>query len=264
MRQCVFCTNPANSREHIWANWLRNYVPHTQINHVETRIDLDARGGETIAETRVSGDPRSRKLKVVCSACNNGWMSQVQDRAKPHLVRLISGEKFDLPRQARAALSRWAALFTTVQEYIHVDLVSVSQKERECLRTRSTAPANWVVWLGRFVDPDGHSRSSRNAIPVVTREEFVARRGHFEHFKYNGQSSTFLVGPILFHTISTPRRLRFTFPSEVERKLLRIWPTNDQKMPWPTDTLSEDDYSTLTDEMRKRVEERHPWLAKRR
>jgi hypothetical protein len=177
MRQCLFCSNVANSREHIWAKWLRVYVPHTQINHVETRHDLDISGEEKITASKVSGDPRSRKLKIVCSTCNNGWMSQIQDRAKPHLVALIAGDACELPRQAKSALSRWVALFVTVQEHIHEDLVSVSPNDRIWIRDRSTAPPSWLIWMGRFVDPDGHSRSSRNAIPMVSKEEFFAQRG---------------------------------------------------------------------------------------
>lgn len=264
MRQCLFCLNPANSKEHVWANWLRAYVPRTQINHIETLVELDVTGEEQVTPIRKSGDPRSRKLKIVCTTCNNGWMSQVQDKAKPYLVRLIAGEKCELPRQARSALARWAALFVTVQEQIHPDLASISAEDREWIRTRPTAPHNWSVWMGRFIDPDGHSRSSRNAIPVVAKEELYRQRGLFGQVAYNAQTSTFLVGPVLFHAISGPTRLRFTFPQTVDEKLHRLWPTNGRGISWPTSLLSEADYSTITDEMRRRIDERHPWLVGRR
>lgn len=157
MQQCLFCPNPANSREHIWADWLRAYVPRTQVNHIEARIDVTDAGDERLTKKHVSGDPRSRKLKVVCKSCNNNWMSQVQERAKPYLVPLIEGRTCELPRQARTALSRWAALFSTVQEQMYADLVSVSGAEREWIKSRSTAPKNWLIWLGRFADPKGLS-----------------------------------------------------------------------------------------------------------
>jgi hypothetical protein len=38
------------------------------------------------------GDPRSRRLQIVCGPCNNGWMSDLQTAAKPTLVPLITGK----------------------------------------------------------------------------------------------------------------------------------------------------------------------------
>ncbi len=254
MQQCLFCPNPANSREHIWADWLRAYVPRTQLNHLEARIDVSDEGKEKHATKHVSGDPRSRKLKVVCNACNNNWMSQVQNRAKPHLVPLIEGREYKLPRQGRSALSRWAALFSTVQEQIHTDLASVSAEDRAWIKERSTAPNNWLIWIGRFVDPAGHSRSSRTSVPVVSQEEFARRHSRAGPLRYNGQASTFLVGNLLFHTLSAPRRLRFSFPSAIGQKLHRIWPTNGNGIKWPPQVLTEEDYRAITEEVRKRAE----------
>ncbi len=254
MQQCLFCPNPANSREHIWADWLRAYVPRTQINHLEARIDVSDEGKEQHTTKHVSGDPRSRRLKVVCNACNNNWMSQVQNRAKPHLVPLIEGQEYELPRQGRSALSRWAALFSTVQEQIHVDLASVSAEDRAWIQGRSTAPNNWLIWIGRFADPSGHSRSSRTSFPVVPQEEFERRHSRAGPLRYNAQASTFLVGNLLFHNLSAPWRLRFSFPSAIERKLHRLWPTNGKGIKWPPEVLEEQDYFAITEEVRKRAE----------
>jgi hypothetical protein len=39
------------------------------------------------------GDARSQKLKVVCKACNSGWMSELQDRTKPVLLPLLTRQR---------------------------------------------------------------------------------------------------------------------------------------------------------------------------
>jgi hypothetical protein len=131
---CIFCPNPANSREHIWADWLKDYVPRTQINHGQARTWIHEDGRQDRVVQHRSGDPRSRKLKIVCTACNNNWMSRIQERAKPILIPLIRGDACTLDAEAQRVLSGWAALLVMIDEYTHRDWVSVSAADRAWLK----------------------------------------------------------------------------------------------------------------------------------
>jgi hypothetical protein len=52
----------------------------------------------------------SFKLKRVCEACNNGWMSHLEGNAKPIIVELIKGRRAlaTLGEEERQILARWA------------------------------------------------------------------------------------------------------------------------------------------------------------
>jgi len=51
----------------------------------------------------------SFKAGRVCAGCNNGWMSQLENAAKPILIALIEGTRSfpDLDRDERFAIARW-------------------------------------------------------------------------------------------------------------------------------------------------------------
>lgn len=254
-RTCIFCPNLANSAEHIWADWLKRYVPRTQKNHGEARTWIHEDGRLERSVKHRSGDPRSRKLRIVCKACNNNWMSRIQERAKPILIPLIRGEACQLDAEQQRIVAGWAALLVIIDQYTHRDWVSVPALERAWLKRSALAPPNWLVWAGRFSAPDGESRMSRAVLPVVSSEEFARLAGREGPRVFNGQTSTFLVGQLLIHTLSTPRRLRFTLDPPLELKLRLICPPR-RSIEWPPGELDEQEYAGLTNSVRKRIWER--------
>ena len=79
--RCIFC---GVTQEHMWANWLRSYIPRELTRHATSVEKVHPRNTEQNIQTR-TGDPHSRRIKCVCRACNNGWMSRLQENAKPFL-----------------------------------------------------------------------------------------------------------------------------------------------------------------------------------
>ena len=82
---CIFCPRTNLSREHVWADWLKQYIPKNASYH----SSLSATAHPTYTEfkrRKISGDIQSRKLRIVGELCNNEWMSQLQDRAKPYML----------------------------------------------------------------------------------------------------------------------------------------------------------------------------------
>lgn len=59
----------------------------------------------------------SRKAKVVCRACNNGWMSRWEDAAKPLVERLVEGGgAVRLSADDASRLARWGMLKSLMME----------------------------------------------------------------------------------------------------------------------------------------------------
>jgi hypothetical protein len=80
-RKCIFWDGPKHctklSGEHIWADWLKKYIPKDMVNHTSAQIRKYADREEQTVKTH-GGDLRSRKMRVVCEDCNTGWMSTIQ------------------------------------------------------------------------------------------------------------------------------------------------------------------------------------------
>ena len=86
-KKCAFCTRPAESREHIFSEWMLDMIP------VGERFTFNERNPKTGEYFRYGGRKVNLKAKAVCTPCNNGWMSDMEnDVAKPAMARLLFNE----------------------------------------------------------------------------------------------------------------------------------------------------------------------------
>lgn len=87
---CIFCGGRPLTREHIWADWFRAYLPRPLPFYHSGRIVLSEDNTQTHKSEKISGDPKCRKMRIVCNRCNNEWMSDLQNATKPILIPLLS------------------------------------------------------------------------------------------------------------------------------------------------------------------------------
>jgi hypothetical protein len=109
-RVCVGCTvaltNDNVSREDIVPRWLAMEVHQPGLRLKQYRHNEDTRQDEL----RRSHDLGGFAIKNVCQGCNNGWMSDLETRAKPILLGLINMKTslLQLPVDQRLVVSAWA------------------------------------------------------------------------------------------------------------------------------------------------------------
>ena len=84
------------TKEDFIPKWLRKRVPKLFdfTAHLVTMswFDLEGRVVEDIAEAgklHRPGAAHEQSLKVVCGRCNNTWMSEIVEDAKPYILELI-------------------------------------------------------------------------------------------------------------------------------------------------------------------------------
>jgi hypothetical protein len=133
-RVCIFCGRPGLTKEHMWADWLRNYIPRERQEHRVGSTNISLAQHEDSVQDRIerrSGDPHSRRIRCVCRECNNGWMSQLQEAAKPFLVPMLTGQKVALYESGKTTLASWAAMFVMVAEQVDQTKVAISAVERQ-------------------------------------------------------------------------------------------------------------------------------------
>lgn len=147
MRQCLFCDSSANSKEDAWPRWLTRRFAGVG----EQPIEAEIRG--------VALPPRSSRrpalsVRRVCRRCNNGWMSALENRAKPILEPLLDGQPTVLDLAARTSIAVWATKIAMVLEGVEADEMRMySQSERVQLKTLSVIPRGTSVWIARALHP---------------------------------------------------------------------------------------------------------------
>ena len=155
--RCIFCGSGRLTKEHILPRWLQGVLPKkfAGLSHSVTRLPYPDGSvlplHSSYRPTR-QGDPLVRTLRVVCRTCNNGWMSKLQNIAKPSLLPLILNADWSgLTIGDLKSIASWVAMTCAVNEYADPPTVSIPQEDRTYLMARLEPPSErWTIWMGRF------------------------------------------------------------------------------------------------------------------
>ncbi|MFC3671445.1 hypothetical protein [Novosphingobium pokkalii] len=193
---CIFCGSSEKlSREHIWADWLRNYLPRTEARATHYVAGSNTGGNIMRGKLNRPGDLHAQRLQVVCKQCNNVWMGNLQELAKPHIIALLS-DWVTLSVEASAVLAAWATMFTMVNEFADPDTAKISQQQRNYFMQNRATPPGWTVWIGRVDLQAKHPAiANHHGATIVFQDKLGINR------KVNFQSTGFSVGNILFQTL---------------------------------------------------------------
>ncbi len=205
-RSCLFCSNKANSKEHVWPQWIIDRLrPQLPIRHVI---------GDTTP--RLINSP-ALTSKCVCGKCNQGWMHDLEEESKPTLGCLMKDMTLLLDHAQQIIIARWTAKTAIVMESVrgrkHNNFYNKS--EREQLRSNSSIPAGTDIWIGRYskssfgFDAGGFQVHAGESSPVVA----------------NGGVTTMIIGHLAIQ-IAT---IHFT---QQKNHGLPITLTNVRKGPW--------------------------------
>ncbi len=202
---CIFCQEPGRTltREDFWPVWMQEFLPlKSEVTTHHTRLvrdsgtltpDLLEIGPGTLNRP---GGPLSKRLKVVCRCCNNGWMSRLQKAAIPILKPLLNGEWSTLNESECLAISRWAVMFTMVYDTADTSTRSITQAERTFFMQSKTPPGNWLVLVGRLQDDRRHGTAWKRSFRTFSAGEEVEAN-------FDAHSTTIGAGRFLLHVYGT-------------------------------------------------------------
>jgi len=105
----MFCDGQASTKEDVWPSWLMKSIPDIKAGTMEA-----SRGGKTL-ESWKNLKPE-QKVKYVCGCCNNGWMSQLENRVKPIIEALFSQEPVRLDNINQITLAQWSVMDFTPKD----------------------------------------------------------------------------------------------------------------------------------------------------
>jgi hypothetical protein len=234
--------------------------PKTQLNHTasESLINADL----TVQQTskRWGGDPRSRRLQIVCGPCNHHWMSDLQKAVKPTLIPLIGGKPVFLNKDAQRTLAAWAAMSIICAEYFYPNRSTTSVTDRRWLFTHKTAPRDFRIWIGDYERKNWLGHWVHNSMRITENEGVQGWTVHSDGTpRSNTQTVTFVVGRLFIHTFGCP------FPEilearkivePIEARLIQVWPPRHSFLVWPPNSaLTDIEADTLTMAIFARLDE---------
>jgi len=219
MRQCVFCSRPAKTKEHLWSDWiLKGLALKTPIRYVIGR-----------AQPKILESP-DITVKCVCRDCNNGWMSSLEAANKPIIGCLMRDISAPLDTAQQTALALWAVKTAMVADAVRkCDRRFYERGECEQLRLSSLLPANIRVWLARY---SGSALLTQGTDIWIAIPE-AAKAG-------NGCASTIIVGHLAIQVLAFRVRPEYRDraitvkpkPGLWEQLLVEIWPISST-VTWP-------------------------------
>jgi hypothetical protein len=128
---CLFCGRPwgevRRSDEHVLPQWMRRYesallkASHTAYS---AGFDLDDQAREFVELPTLLTTKKSSlltlKTREVCKGCNNGWMSRLEETARPLIRRVAevarTGEPLSLTVDEARSLALWCHKTATTYE----------------------------------------------------------------------------------------------------------------------------------------------------
>ena len=179
-----------------------------------------------IERTTRHGHTTTRKYRVVCRGCNNGWMARIEDIARPHLIGLMTGACRELSEKARREITRWAVLKTIVLEHERPHEAVIRPDDRKAFMQTGAMPPGVQVWLFRCGespwDASLHRHCATATVDPTPPANYRAK---------NTQSVLIGAREVLIYLFQS-----YTLQSEMrfdEAACRRLWPATVGPATWP-------------------------------
>jgi hypothetical protein len=235
-RECIFCGAQGMTYEHVWPDWLKQYVPQTLPRHGEFTGEI-FKDHSTSKVKSWAGDPQSRRLPVVCGRCNGGWMKDLQDATKPILLPLLDAKVSFITSYQQKLLAAWVTMCVMTAEYYMPELAAIPFGDREYLRLYREPPKEWRIWIGRYLRGRWKGYWIHHSVPLV---ENIPEAGDDAASRPNTQTTTFIVGQIYIHAFSSALpniTSKWRLDAQGPTILAQLWPVKESFIAWPTNDI---------------------------
>jgi hypothetical protein len=225
MRDCMFCGGRVSTKEDAWPLWLLRRVradgPGEMSGH---------RGGADIPTWKLAKS--ALPLRFVCRGCNNGWMSDLESRARLVIEPLLGDEPHLLTLEAQQTVAVWAVKSAMVYEALRLHQPWVfTADERRQLRS-SVIPPQTKVWIAKVVNLPGACCAATDLFsnnPASSDQE-------------RAYVTTMAFGPLALQVLNF--RLPYSIPDSMDvttdvrpgpwrAAAAQVWPIVRPSVPWP-------------------------------
>lgn len=247
VKHCIFCSSDSKlSKEHIFPDWLKDFLPRDMQQHT-FKHQIFYPNGVKSREQNITGDPKSRKLPVVCEKCNNGWMSRLQEETKPILLPLIQGNKTRLRAKSQMQLAQWCTMAVMVAEFVLPKLIAIPQPSRTYFKETLLPPDNWKIWIGNFQRDKWPGYLCHNVLPVFGESQSMVVN-HCGVCPPNTHETTYVVGNLFIYAFSSTQInvVKNWWPEGENRIIHRIFPQDRAVIRWPCPVMNDREADVIT------------------
>jgi hypothetical protein len=219
----MFCSNPVNSKEHVWPMWIHERKDFGPLNFT--------RGDGVVT---VIPDPKVA-ARCVCRTCNNGWMSaKLEDPNIPIISCMMQELSITLDREQQRHVAEWCMKMAFLNDWTRTggrEKKFYTKDETLAFGNDLSIPPGTRIWLGHLMTShlsrDGHDfelHRAEDGTVVGTSSVTTLVVGHFV--------AQIVTDHILSEYKDLDPRLD-SKPGPWETKLLQIWPIEKEWISWP-------------------------------
>ncbi len=171
-RKCIFCGQGGTfgnkmSEEHLWPEWMHPYLLPYVLDHHTRASRFRQQPNGVLSEDKIrQGHIFKKRFKFVCQNCNSGWMSGIENDAKPILVPLLEGRRIVVLMSMRRTLAQWLSLKLMLTDCIGAEPV-LHQQERARFKIENKIPDRLKIWIGTHSSPDWYAQYSRHKLSAT-------------------------------------------------------------------------------------------------
>lgn len=223
--KCIYCGHRGKlTREHIYGRWARSLAdPNVRTRHT---VSTTERSG-LLQNVTISSGPITRnyhpiyaQLKIVCRKCNETWLGQIQERAKPILKELAAGQWRAFSEEDIKCICSWMKMVVIALEFGHPPTAAVTESDRKQFYRTQTIGDNWYIYVGRcsIASLSGNNWHRGALISELSADDAPET--------CNFQSTLVHFGHVFFIAISAPPQF-LPDPTAYGREMgiRQIWPT---------------------------------------
>ncbi len=251
--QCVFCQGLEVSKEHFWPSWMgsmlsegRNGSHIHKIQSAEGKAEF-----RTVKLKKLPGDITTKKIRAVCAKCNNGWMSTIEKRIKPLMLRILGNECFSLSTIDQELLAQWITLKVIVAEHSEGGTNVTPVDDRKIFMERRIIPEYFSIYIGRCEDLL-HAGFMRYSGTMAFSQE--GPKPLLQGLSRNMQSISFACKSLVVQVFSA-RIEDFWVDSYCNLSpLLKIHPNPSMEIKWPLNHTSQTELNRIFFSLQRFVE----------
>ncbi|MCX6543880.1 MAG: hypothetical protein NTV05_05645 [Acidobacteria bacterium] len=224
-RECMFCDRPASSKEDAWPLWLVRMFP------ASAGVMVESHRKETgHAEWRQYG--HFAKARFACESCNNGWMSNLENQAKPIIQALLSDTPVTFSGNQREIAARWTLKTAMVFEAVGGRGWFYTREERAVVRSGHIPAGYTAFWASRCMNLPGAYSAANNMFESAD----LSRSG------VHGHVTTLAIGTLALQVITVRPSVAVPLNAVITidggnlepwpRTALQLWPPTIE-FEWP-------------------------------
>jgi hypothetical protein len=231
-RLCIFCGQPGVTREHVWPRWLRSiFEDSDRVTH-----EVWSERPERPSVNRTwTNKPISTTARIVCKACNGGWMGSLEAENSGLLGAMIRGVPQSLTEEEQERITLWC-----IKTGLMLDRVSMPNDHPRLLFATRRPMDYSAIWLTSCNDQTvAMSHTIKRLAPELRLLPEAAPSDEALLFsgtgRFEGYLQTIRIGAFASQILWSDSRDAVEsvtgWPDSLHHA--RIWPTEDVAVPWP-------------------------------